>query len=224
MSEPISREWIHLKISQITALAAHISGMMMVHDMRDGSLLYVSPKGLKFLGVSFEEIKGISPEEFDMRFLNPLDSPDRVRKPDPVNADKDNIVTLFHRIREGETKEWVWHTSSTQVVIRDADDKPVLGLTIAFRIDRAPEITTKANRVLEETAFLREHQHNFSKLGKREEEILKLLALGKSSVEIAQELCISIATADTHRRNIKHKLKTNSFYELCQYARAFDLI
>jgi PAS domain S-box-containing protein len=225
MPEPITREWIDLKISQITALANDISGIMWVHDLRDGSVLYVSPKGLKFLGASSKEIQGMNPQEYDERFLNPLDArhnaPKLLRL---LKSNTRNILTLFQRIRHGRSGEWIWHMSSTQIVVRDGSKKPVLGLTIAFRIDTVPEITAKANRLLEEAAFLRDHQEFFVKLSKREEDILRLLALGKSSAEIADQLCISIATADTHRRNIKQKLNTNSFYELCQYARAFDLI
>jgi DNA-binding CsgD family transcriptional regulator len=225
MSEPISIEWINLKIAQVTSLADDISGMMMVHDLRDGSLLYVSPRGLEFLGISMGEIKGMSLEEYYGRFLNPADAIDFAPKLlNLVQNNNDEILTLFHRIRHAESNEWVWHMSSMKIITRDTSEKPVLGLTISFRLDKVPEVTAKANRVLEETAFLREHQEDFAKLGKREEEILKLLALGKSSAEIANELCISTATADTHRKNIKHKLNTNSFYELCQYARAFDLI
>jgi DNA-binding CsgD family transcriptional regulator len=50
------------------------------------------------------------------------------------------------------------------------------------------------------------------------------MALGKSSSETAIELFISLGTVDTHRKNIRNKLETKSYFELTQYARSFDLI
>jgi two-component system nitrate/nitrite response regulator NarL len=54
----------------------------------------------------------------------------------------------------------------------------------------------------------------------REQQILKLIALGKSNKEISEELFISDRTADTHRTNIKRKLQLSTLAELIQYAKA----
>lgn len=53
----------------------------------------------------------------------------------------------------------------------------------------------------------------------REKEILKQIALGKSNKEIAAQFYISDRTVDTHRTNIKRKLKLTSLSQLIQYAR-----
>ena len=53
----------------------------------------------------------------------------------------------------------------------------------------------------------------------REKEILRQIVLGKSNKEIADELFISARTADTHRTNIKRKLKLTTLSQLIQYAR-----
>jgi DNA-binding NarL/FixJ family response regulator len=53
----------------------------------------------------------------------------------------------------------------------------------------------------------------------REKEILKLIVQGKTNKEIAEELFISDRTADTHRTNIKRKLKLSTLAQLIQYAR-----
>ncbi len=50
----------------------------------------------------------------------------------------------------------------------------------------------------------------FDRLSDREKEIQRLVAEGKTSTEIANILYISKNTADTHRRNIRKKLKGNS--------------
>lgn len=95
---------------------------------------------------------------------------------------------------------------------------------MAFPIDSMHHMTAKAGRLLEENNFLRKNFHLFSKLSKREIEILHLMALGKSALETADQLYISLHTVQTHRKNIRQKLGTNSFFNLSQYARAFDLL
>jgi two-component system nitrate/nitrite response regulator NarL len=57
----------------------------------------------------------------------------------------------------------------------------------------------------------------------REKEILKLIAEGKSNKEISQELFISDRTADTHRTNIKRKLKLSTLAQLIQYVKEHSL-
>lgn len=56
------------------------------------------------------------------------------------------------------------------------------------------------------------------RLGRRETEVLRLLAEGKSSPQIAEVLCISVSTVDVHRRNIMRKLELHNVAELTKYA------
>lgn len=49
-------------------------------------------------------------------------------------------------------------------------------------------------------------------------------ALGKSATDTAEVLFISLNTVETRRKNIKQKLDTTAYFDLCQYARAFDLV
>jgi DNA-binding NarL/FixJ family response regulator len=52
----------------------------------------------------------------------------------------------------------------------------------------------------------------------RESEILACLARGRSSKQIAQELDLSVRTVESHRQNIKRKLKLDGQAELIKYA------
>lgn len=52
----------------------------------------------------------------------------------------------------------------------------------------------------------------------REQDILRNLATGKTSKEIAEQLFISPHTVDTHRRNLLKKMECNSVVELAQIA------
>jgi DNA-binding NarL/FixJ family response regulator len=55
-------------------------------------------------------------------------------------------------------------------------------------------------------------------ISKREQEILNLLSLGKTSPEISEQLNISVRTVQTHRSNIIQKLGIKSASELIRYA------
>ena len=51
-----------------------------------------------------------------------------------------------------------------------------------------------------------------------EKEILRSLALGKNTKEIAAERFLSVYTVMTHRKNIFRKLKVNNVHEAIRYA------
>jgi two-component system response regulator NreC len=55
-------------------------------------------------------------------------------------------------------------------------------------------------------------------LSKREVEVLRLIALGHTNVEIAGQLYLSVRTVETHRAHIQQKLRVSSRGELVRYA------
>ncbi len=61
-------------------------------------------------------------------------------------------------------------------------------------------------------------------LTQREKQILTLIAQGKNNKEISDDLFISDRTADTHRTNIKRKLKVITLAQLIQYAKDHNLL
>ncbi|KFF00274.1 LuxR family transcriptional regulator [Chryseobacterium formosense] len=56
------------------------------------------------------------------------------------------------------------------------------------------------------------------RLTKREKQILQFLAKGKTSNEIANELCLSSLTVDTHRKNLLNKFGAKNSAELVNMA------
>jgi len=61
-------------------------------------------------------------------------------------------------------------------------------------------------------------EDEYERLTRREKQVFKLLAEGKTSREIAQYLTISIKTAMTHRTNVMAKLNVHSRAEIIKYA------
>jgi two-component system response regulator NreC len=55
-------------------------------------------------------------------------------------------------------------------------------------------------------------------LSDREVEILRLIALGHTNVEIGEQLYLSVRTVESHRAHIQQKLRRSSRAELVRYA------
>lgn len=221
IEERISRE-----IEKIKSVSSCLPGVTIIHDLRDWTVAWMCDKGLKELNISLEDLKGLSSETYHTRYFNIEDAKDYVPKILKLleNNKVGETLTLFQQVRFSERSNWEWHVGSTKILLRDEEEKPLLSITMSFPIDAMHHMTTKAARLLEENNFLRENMHTFAKLSKREKQVLKLLALGKTAGDIAEQLFISVNTVETHRKNIKQKLNSNSYFELCQYARAFDLV
>ena len=64
----------------------------------------------------------------------------------------------------------------------------------------------------------------YASLSPREQQVMRLLAQGRTSKEIGQTLGISSRTVDVHRANILKKLALDNYVELVQYAAAIGLI
>lgn len=216
---------IENKISAIAAVADQLPSITVIHELPDFIIRYISPRGLELLGRRREDIVGMSGQEYFERFLNIDDVNEYVPKiQQMLERNTDISVSYFQQVRTSREREWDWYHSVTRVLCRDDYNRPLLAISNAFPIDPDHHVTAKVARLLEENSFLRNHHHLFAKLGKRERDVLRLLALGKSSAEIAKELSISVSTVETHRKNIKRKLNAGSSFHLAQYARAFDLI
>jgi two-component system response regulator NreC len=61
-------------------------------------------------------------------------------------------------------------------------------------------------------------------LSEREREVLRLIALGHTNAEIAEQLYLSIRTVESHRAHIQQKLRLSSRAELVSYALKHGLI
>lgn len=219
---PVMRNLIDLNVKAFDQMP----GVVIIHETVNWTVAYMSERGLKQIGLSLEEVCSLTSTEYYSRFFNAEDAKDYVPK---IGAfmhgnNLEDTLSYYQQLKFPGKDNWQWHLSSTKIFLRDENDKPLLSITISIPIDAMHHMAAKADRLLKENDFLRKNYTNFSKLSKREKTILKEIALGKSSIEIAEELHISPTTVDTHRRNVRDKLRTKSSFEISQYARAFDLI
>lgn len=60
------------------------------------------------------------------------------------------------------------------------------------------------------------------KISRREKQILALIAEGRKNKDIAEELCISIKTVESHRFNLMKKLGSHNVVSLIKWAKCYD--
>jgi len=95
-----------------------------------------------------------------------------------------------------------------------------------FVIEIVPSPLSRTHRTnsFEKIKSAKENQTSRSEAGQsatlsqREQEVLRLLAEGKSTKEIASTLFISVRTVETYRGRLMLKLQANSMVELVHYA------
>ncbi|HUN74617.1 MAG TPA: response regulator transcription factor [Steroidobacteraceae bacterium] len=101
-----------------------------------------------------------------------------------------------------------------------SDAGRVLVTALQSLLDGTPFFTSKVARAVLE-GYLRSTApapSDASILSAREQEIVQLLAEGKSNKEVARTLGISVKTAETHRSNIMRKTGFSSLAELVRFA------
>ena len=105
--------------------------------------------------------------------------------------------------------------TSFSVVMKDA---PMAEIEEGLRKAKQhiPYVCTRIAWQLQHKEEKRDEQ--VSPLTATEREILKLMALGKTTKEIAAERFLSVYTVMTHRKNIFRKLEVNNVHEATKYA------
>ena len=223
--EEMLRKKMDAQIAEIRAVEHHFPGAVIIHDLRTSSVVYMSQWALNTLGVTIEELWQMG-ADYHMRFFNPEDSRDYAPKILGMLERNiiDEFICHFQQVRASPEHDWAWYLSGSRVFFRDDLGNPVLTLTIALPVDAQHHIAAKAQRLLEENNFLRNNLNLFNQLTRREKEILGMMAMDMSSEEMAAKLYISENTANTHRRNIKRKLRIETNYDIIRFAHAFDLV
>lgn len=225
-------EWTPFQIQQLTNQIERIApslellpGVAIINSAVDGSVLYMNSKGLHQLQTTLEAIRALG-ARYHEQYFNPEQAAEYVPRLMDMIQKKDftQEVTFFQQVYIRGYKEWQWHLTSVRPFCQDAEGRILAVISLAHHISPENHYTRKVDRLLEELTFLKENTAQFTRLGKREKEVLRMIVQGKTCSEIGQTLFISNRTAETHRRNIRRKLGAHNQQELDRFARAFDLV
>jgi DNA-binding NarL/FixJ family response regulator len=209
----------------IQMIADELPSALIIHEVATLQIVYMNSTGLEILGTTLDDLQAMHPDAYYVKYFNPEDSNEYVPKIlQLIKSRSREQVSYFQQVRVPDNTEWQLFVSNTRVFARNEAGDATHLLTIASRLDPTHHITTKVNRLMDEISFLRQNNPLFLTLTKREKEILKHIAMGLSSPEISAKLFIAPATAETHRKNIKNKLRLKNNYDAVRFAQAYNLV
>ena len=211
------------QLSDIKRIADSLPCAVIVHGIERLNIVYINKRGVDLFGTTMEELQSMDPQQYFIKYFNLEDSNEN--NPKIVHLIKSNTndnVSYFQQVKT--IKEWQLFVSNTRVFSRNAAGEPTHLITTAGALDPTHHITANINRLMDEVRFLRDNSALFSNLTRREKEVLKYVAAGLNSGEIADKLFISLATAETHRRNIRTKLNIKNNIDTVKFAQAFNLV
>jgi len=213
------------RLRAIKNIADELPAALIIHRVDTLQIIYMNAPGLTTLGTTLEELQKLGPEQYYVKYFNTEDSNDYVPKlMNIMKTRTDEPVSYFQQVRIPLNKEWQLYVSNTKVFARNETGEPTHVITVAGMLDPVHHITRKVSRLMDEISFLRQNNLLFARLTKRELQVLKCMAMALNSGEISEQLFISSATADTHRRNIRNKLGLKNNYDAVRFAQAYNLV
>ena len=153
--------------------------------------------------------------DYSMPVLNGLDATRQIR------AEFPQIEILMLTMHDSETLVRDILAAGAKGYILKSDAGRVLIQAVEALLQHRPFFTPQVSEMIL-SGYLRtadaSTQEQAPLLTGREREVLQLLAEGRSTKEVADELGLSVKTAETHRANLMRKLGARSLADLVRYA------
>jgi len=185
------------------------------------------PDQVKVYDISTIDEKNNSDSMLHQHFLEPLSEDDQQELALQIagflnKQDEEAVYSFFWGDSKTADFEAKWYVSSASL---KKNENGTLQKIVVFTYDLEllGEYKEKLYQVIKDMDFLKNNYNKVSLLTKRETEILGLLAIGRTSIEIGVKLFISEHTVNTHRKNINKKLEIKTLADLMKFATIFDL-
>ncbi len=124
-------------------------------------------------------------------------------------------ILFSEELSEDFIRRIIFSSETFSIVLKDSFLEEIrTAIFSAFRSQRF--ICNRINNLLSDRKAGQQKEHPV--LTSTEMEILKSIALGKTTKEIAAERFSSIHTITTHRKNIFRKIEVNNLHEATRYA------
>ncbi len=191
-----------------------------------GENLYMNNASEQTLGYAAEETREMGTEYWKTIYYNEKEALQVIKQIELFFKRQDNgeVLAQFQRLRPKHQKGYEWVYIASKLICDKPNEPADNRLLIATPVKLMGQVNQKIHRVLEENLYMKKNFNRFAALTKREKEILSLVATGKESKCIAEELYISRHTVEQHRKNITKKVEHRNFAELIRFAIAFDLV
>ena len=132
--------------------------------------------------------------------------------------DDSKIISFFQKVRLNKKVVYNWLLTTSKILKGKKEF-----ISISQVLSDVDSSTRAMTRLLDDNLYMRKNMKKFGNLTKREKQILRLVARGFSTRQIAEQLYLSKYTVSTHRKNISRKLDFKSVIDWEHFANAFEL-
>jgi len=134
-----------------------------------------------------------------------------------VRFSKVNWILFSDELSDEFLRTLLFNTFSFGVLLKDSS-KEEITTALSETLKGSRYICNHVSNILINNTRNQTHQSTKQILTNTEQEILKEMALGKTTKEIASSRFVSIHTIMTHRKNIFRKIEVNNVHEATKYA------
>ncbi|WP_143308080.1 LuxR C-terminal-related transcriptional regulator [Chitinophaga vietnamensis] len=209
-------EQLQQRVQWLESILHHVPAMLYTYDNSKKTVTWCNQGLAETVGYSPEEMKGMG-----MEFFKHIMHPDDFKLATVAQQSFNNNKRQFGgvaRIRKRGESEYRWLLGLEVPFTRDENGQ-VVEIICAF-LDLTGAIDTNAALSEALVEILRRQNENLlNKLTAREKDVLALAVQGMNNKEIAGSLNLSRYTVETHRKNIRLKLKVRNTSELVAIAR-----
>lgn len=199
-------------------LAEIIPGILHVNSREDLSIQYVSQLGCDILGYSLEELNSMGATIFEKHVSEYTRKNVYAKLAEELDKDDPNhVIPFFQDWRYKNNESPVYHFTSTKI-LNDSQT-----ISISLFPQTIEHLSNKVNSLFGVNRILDKYFQPYSKLTKREKEILKYLGKELTRKEISHLLFIDEKTVKKHCENIYKKLGTSKRTELEKITKALSI-
>jgi DNA-binding CsgD family transcriptional regulator len=141
-----------------------------------------------------------------------------------------SVAHPLHFATENEARQWLnksanisKKSSKIKILFEGVDEEGNSIIKIKRPSSDISNTIKSFGHLLEENNFIKSNIEKYSKLTKREKQVLVTFSKGFRQQEVADKLFISVQTLRTHWKNIKNKLEIKSMADVIMYVKAFNM-
>lgn len=214
---------------ELDDLGSILPASLMVHDLEDLQPIgvsYMNNWGCERIGTSVSEINILGNAYYDKYFIKEeivviFKEIENIL----LEGDFSKQYNFLQRVKLHNCDEYKWFFSVCKLIkMKTSEETADKLMILASPMDGVDLMMNKMSKILEEDVFIKTNYLIFAILTKREKLIITMIANGRTSKDIAEDLFISVHTINTHRKNIIRKTGCNTFASLLKFAIAFDLV
>lgn len=192
-----------------------------IRDQQTGKILWCNDEWERAFGITKDEVIHHSHEVFK-KIIHPDDLElMRISNEYYQNGATSNFGGII-RVKYPGRPDWRWLIGISRVISLNAESIPLL--TLAVFMDFSEVIHTQRQVQLALRDVLSWHYKEvLNKITSREKQVIRLIAKGLNNKQIAEALYISHHTVESHRKNIRMKLRIKNNSELISYLKEIGI-